>query len=117
MEELTYSMQGDYNLANVTVPKQPKVTLGRYARLRHTYLEEHDIVNYSLLIMSCKLAEHLAEVQERAFALEESLMAQMKPKEGITEELKMNDMMEWVRRMNNLRNRIQEIVLAEVVYV
>lgn len=116
MSEITYTMQGDYQLPNLTLPEQRSVVLGKYASLRRKYLKEHHRVLYYNLLTSCKLEEHLAEVEQRATSMEEILVQQMAEKQGVTERLKAEDMMAWVRKMNNLRNSAQEIVLAEVVY-
>ena len=116
MNEVTYTMTGDYNLPNLTMPTQPQMSLGRYAQLRRKFLKERHRVLYYSYLTKCKLTEHLAEVEQRALQMEETLMKQMSAQEGLTEELKAQDMMTWVRRMNNLRNRVQEIVKAEVIF-
>ena len=116
MNEITYTRQGDYELPNLTLPEQPEVSLGRYANLRRKYLKEHHRVLYYNLLTQGKLTEHLAEVQRRAISMEEKLVFQMREKQGVTESLKEKDFLAWVRKMNNLRNSAQEIVLAEVVY-
>lgn len=116
MSKITYTMQGDYQLPNLKLPEQQEMTLGRYANLRKKYLKEHHRVLYYNLLTSCKLEEHLAEVEQRATSMEATLVQQMAEKQGVTESLKAEDMMAWVRKMNNLRNSAQEIVLAEVVY-
>lgn len=116
MNELTYTMQGDYNLPDLTMPQQPEVTLGRYAQMRRKFLKEHHKIRYYNLLTSCTLTEHLAETEQTAMKLEETLMKQMAAQEGLTESLKAADMMKWVQGMNNLRNRVQEIVKAEVIF-
>ena len=116
MSKIEYTTQGDYNLPNLTLPEQPEVELGLYAQRRRTFLKEHHRIMYYNLLTSCKLTEHLSEVQNRATELESTLSHQMAKNEGLTEELKATDMMTWVRRMNNLRNRVQEIVMSEVIY-
>ena len=116
MKEITYTRQGDYELPNLTLPEQPEVTLGRYAQMRRKYLKENHRIVYYNLLTSCKMTEHLAQVEQRATEMEESLVTQMAKAEGVTEKLKATDMMTWVRRMNNIRNRAQEIVQAEVIF-
>ena len=116
MNEISYTMQGDYQLPNLELPEQPEVTLGRYAQMRRKYLKENHRVLYYNLLTQGKLTEHLAEVQHRALSMEETLVFQMREKQGITEQLKETDFLSWVRKMNNLRHSAQEIVLAEVVY-
>ena len=116
MNEISYTMQGDYNLPNLAMPEQPEVTLGRYAQMRRRYLKENHRVLYYNLLTKCKLTEHLAETEQRALEMEEMLLKQMSQTEGLTESLKATDMMAWVQKMNNLKNRVREIVLAEVIY-
>ena len=116
MAEITYSRQGDYNLPNLLPPQEPEVALGKYALLRRKFLKENHRVLYYNLLTKCKLTEHLAETEQRAMEMEEMLLKQMAAKEGLTESLKASDMMTWVQKMNNLRNRVQEIVKAEVIF-
>ena len=112
----TYSIQGDYNLPNVTIGEQPDVTLGRYAELHKKYLLSNHRVRYYNLLTEVKLVEYLYEVEQRALDMEDNLVRQMAENEGVTEKLKADDMLVWVRRMNNIRNRAREIVLHEVIY-
>ena len=112
MAEITYSMVGDYNLPNLKMPEQPNVNLGRWAQMRRSYLRDHHKILYYNLLTKGTLTQHLAEVQQRATEMEETLVRQMAQKEGLTEELKATDMMKWVRLMNNLRNSAQEVVKA-----
>ena len=116
MNELTYTMVGDYNLPNLELPQQPEVSLGRYAQMRRKFLKEHHKVLYFNFLTKGTLTEHLAEVEQRANEMEETLVKQMAQKEGLTEQMKATDMMSWVRKMNNLRNAAQEIVKTEVVF-
>ena len=113
---ITYSKQGDYYLPNLTLPPQPELNIGMYGRKRKEFLEKHHKVKYYNLLTSVKLVEHLNDVDLRARELEEKLIKEFSKQEGITEELKSNDMMSWVRKMNNIRNRVREIVFEEVVY-
>ena len=116
MNEVTYTMVGDYNLPNLELPKQPEVTLGRYASLRRKYLKEKHRVLYYNLLTKGTLTAHLAETEQRAVEMEEKILTEMAKKEGLTEKMKADDMMKWVRLMNNLRHSAQEIVMAEVIY-
>ena len=116
MSEITYTMVGDYNLPNLKMPEQPNVNLGRWAQMRRSYLRDHHKILYYNLLTKGTLTQHLAEVQQRATEMEETLVRQMAQKEGLTEELKATDMMKWVRLMNNLRNSAQEVVKAEVIF-
>ncbi|WP_347160754.1 TnpV protein [Ruminococcus sp. 1001136sp1] len=98
------------------MPEQPNVNLGRWAQMRRSYLRDHHKILYYNLLTKGTLTQHLAEVQQRATEMEETLVRQMAQKEGLTEELKATDMMKWVRLMNNLRNSAQEVVKAEVIF-
>jgi uncharacterized protein YjcR len=114
--EITYTRQGDYYLPNLTLPEQPQVELGMYAQLRRRYLEnQHKILYYNLLT-KCKLVEHLADIEQQAFDMEERIIRQMAKQQGVTEALKAQDQMLWVARMNNIRNAAREIVCHELIY-
>ena len=102
----TYIQKGDYLLPNLKMPKQPEYNIGK-----------HRPILYTNLLTSCKLSEHLAEIDEECNERMESLVKAMANQEGVTEALKAADQMAWVRRMNNIRNRAKEIVLNEIVYV
>ena len=108
--------RGDYLLPDLTMPEQPELSMGRYARMRKKFLKEHHKVRYSNLLTSCALNEHLNDTERRATELEQKLTRQMAQTEGVTESLKAADMMSWVRKMNSIRNRVQEIVMAEVIF-
>lgn len=116
MNEITYTMQGDYLLPDLTMPEQPELSMGRYARMRKKFLKEHHKVRYYNLLTSCALNEHLNDTERRANEMEQMLTEQMAASEGVTENLKATDMMSWVRKMNSIRSRVQEIVMAEVIF-
>ena len=113
---MTYSKQGDYYLPNLTLPPQPEINIGLYGRKRQEFLKTHHRGKYYNLLTSVKLVEHLNDVDLRARELEERLIKELVEKEDLTEQLKADDMMLWVRKMNNIRNRVREIVFEEVVY-
>ena len=98
------------------MPEQPEVIWCRYAQMRKKFLKEKHRILYYNLLTSCKLTAHLSETEQRATEMEEMLTKQMAQKEGVTESLKAADMMAWVRAMNSIRNRVQEIVQTEVIY-
>ena len=81
-----------------------------------SFLKEHHKVRYYNLLTSCSLNEHLNDTERRATELEQKLTAQMAASEGVTESLKATDMMSWVRKMNNLKSRVQEIVMKELIF-
>ena len=111
---LKYELIGDYNYPCLEAPEAPKV--GRFGMMYHDYLRNHKRVTYSGLMLSGKLKEQIEEVDRQAEELFSQLVEQMKQAEGVTEQLKAADQMEWVRRMNSIRNRAEEIVENEVVF-
>ena len=90
---------------------------GKYGMLRRTYLKEHRPAMYSLYMLEDRLVEHLNLVDDEAQERMNILVRQMLEKQGITEEMKVRDQMEWVRAVNNIRNAAEEIVLKELVYI
>ena len=110
----TYSQQGDYLLPNL---KLPEYNIGVWGQRRRRYLKQHRPILYTNLLTSCKLSKHLAEIEEECTERMDSLVKVMAKQEGVTETLKVADQMAWVRRMNNIRNRAEEIILNEIVYV
>lgn len=112
--ELTYTMQGDYLLPDLTVPESP--TLGKYGMLRRSYLKDHRDGIYTGMLLTGKLNAHLTEIDRQATEMMERLTAQMKKAQGVTESLKASDQMKWVQMMNNIRSAAEEIVLTELVY-
>ena len=90
--------------------------LNRYGRARLLYLKEHRRVIYVNLLTSCKLNEHLAEIQDKALARFDEIVEHMKAVRGITEKLKAQYQMAWVGAMNNIRNCAEEMVLSEIIY-
>lgn len=113
----TYSRQGDYMLPNIKMPEQPEYNIGVWGQRRRRYLKQTRPILYTKLLTSCKLSEHLAEVNKECTERMEILVKAMAKQEGVTEALKAADQMVWVRRMNNIRNRAEEILLNEIVYV
>ena len=111
----TYRQEGDYLLPNIGVPESPQIGLWGQRRLQ--YLRTNKNVLYMTMLMSGKLKNHLEEVDKSAEEMFNQLIVQLKAQEGVTEELKANDQLEWVQRMNNIRNRAAEIVFKELIYV
>lgn len=114
--EISYSQCGDYLIPNLVLPDEEQLTIGKYGRMRKRYLQEHRPVLYSNLIQSCKLFQHLIEIDHACVDRMDMLTRQMADREGVTEALKAVDQFEWVRRMNSIHNRAEEIVLIELVY-
>ena len=114
--ELTYTNQGDYRLPNLAVPEEPEVHLGKYALLRRSYLKEHRRILFTNLLTSGKLTEHLLEIEEAAQNRMDQIVKAMAAQEGVTEELKACDHMEWVRLMNSFRDSAEEVIFRELIY-
>ena len=112
----TYRRVGDYFIPNLELPETEHYHIGRYGHLRQTYLKEHRPALYNTMLLSGTLNRHLAETDQICSERMERMIAQMAQREGVTEVLKASSQMEWVGRMNNIRSRAEEIVLAEVVY-
>lgn len=112
--ELTYRMEGDYRLPNLTAPEAP--ALGKYGMLRRSYLREHRSGIYTGMQLSGKLDQHLVEIDRQAREMMERLTRQMAAQQGVTEALKAENQMEWVGRMNSIRASAEETVLAQLVY-
>lgn len=113
----TYRQVGDYLLPNLTIDESEQQPIGKYGRMHKRYLKEYRCVLYTNLLVVDKLDQHLAEIDEASEERTELLIHQMAKQEGVTEVLKATDQMEWVRRMNSIRNRAEEIVLHELVFV
>ena len=116
MTELTYIKHGDYYYPNLTVGDQPTTPLGKYGRMRRSYLKEHRPILYTNLLTSGTLHRHLAEIDQACNERMAIIVSDMARQEDVTEALKAADQMEWVCRMNNIRSRAEEIVLTELVY-
>ena len=111
----TYRQEGDYLLPNVEVPESPQI--GIWGQRRLQYLRTKKRVLYTTMLMSGALKDHLEEVDKSAEEMFDQLTVQLKTQEGVTEELKANNQMVWVQRMNNIRNRAAEIVYKELIYI
>ena len=114
--EISYSQCGDYLIPDLILPEAEQQPIGKYGRMRKHYLKDHRPVLYSNLLLSGKLHQHLAEIDQACADRSELITQQMKVQEGVTEALKAADQMEWVRRMNSIQSRAEEIVLSELVY-
>lgn len=117
MTEITYTRQGDYNLPNLTLPEQEEREIGIWGQRRRRYLKQHHRVLYYNLLTKCKLLDHLADINEKAQGMYDRLVKQLAKQEGVTEQLKAEDQMLWVARMNNIRSRATEIVKHELIYI
>ena len=114
--KITYTQQGDYLLPDLKLPEQPKVEIGIWGKRHLRYLKNHHPIIYTNLLTSCKFTAYLANIDEQAEDMFFRLVEQLAEKEGVTERLKADNQMLWVRKMNNIRNIAQEIVNAELIY-
>ena len=112
----TYRQEGDYLIPNLALPEEPEYQIGKYGRMRRSYLKEHRPVLYANLLTSGTLHRHLAEIDQACNERMAIIVSDMARQEDVTEALKAADQMEWVRRMNSIRSRAEEIVLTELVY-
>lgn len=113
---LWYELYGDVYLPCISPAEDNEPTIGKWGRQYLTYIREHKRVCYINLLTTGKLNRHLAEVDAHANRMYEDLMNTLSEREGVTEKLKAENPMEWVRCMNNLKNRAEEIVKSEVIY-
>ena len=113
--KMDYTLAGDYYIPNLELPQESR-PIGKWGRMHRRYLETYHPIRYNQLILSGTLWTYLADLNEQAQARMETLIAQMKTAEGVTESLKAADPMAWVQRMNSMRARAEEIVREEIIY-
>ena len=113
----TYRQEGDYLMPNLSLPDELEHQIGKYGILRRSYLKKHHSGIYTAMFLNGTLYRHLAEIDRICNERMELLVSQMAEREGVTEALKESSQLEWVGRMNNIKNRVEEIVLSELVYV
>ena len=113
---LSYTLHGGYYLPDLEINEEEPI-YGKYGIMRKQFLKEHRSARYQYLVLTGKLTEHLNQVDKEVREKVEMLVEQMAEQWGVTEELKMRDQMEWVRRMNNIKNVAEEMVLLEIIYV
>ncbi len=113
--EITYSKTGDYLLPNLTIPDE-HYNIGKYGMLRREYLKNYRQAIYSVMMMNGTLLKHLAELDKTCHEVLDRLIPKMAEREGVTEELKAADQMEWVRRMCSIKSRVEEILYHDYVY-
>ena len=114
--EITYTMQGDYLLPNLTLPEQENREIGIWGQRHKRYLLNHHKVRYYNLLTSCKLTDYLADINEQAENMYQLLVKQLAEQEEVTEQLKAENLMLWVQKMNNIQNRAREIVNKNIIY-
>ena len=113
--KINYIRSGDYYIPDLKLPEETG-PIGKWGRMHREYLKEHHPIQYTNLVLSCKLWIYLADLNEQAQDRLDRIIQQMKKAEGVTESLKAADPMAWVQRMNNIRNRAEEIIREELIY-
>ena len=114
--ELIYTKCGDYWIPDLALDEDSGRPLGKYGRMRQRFLRDYHSGTYTAMLLTGKLNAYLDEIDQNASDMMDRLTAQMAQAEGVTKTLKASDQMEWVRRMNSIRNRVEEIVLNDLVY-
>ena len=113
---MSYTLHGDYYLPDLVLREEEPI-YGKYGMLRKQFLKEHRSARYQYLLLTGKLNEHLNQTDQEAREQVETLMEQMTEKQGVTEELKVQNRTKWVRLMNNIKASAEEIVLKNMIYV
>lgn len=117
MSKITYRQVGDYLIPNLKLPpEEAKVTLGKWGMLYKDYILNHKKIVFSTLLVEGKLYQHCAEVERQARDMFDTLIEQMKAAEGVTEQLKEENQLEWVQSMNNIQQCANEIVCMELIF-
>ncbi len=115
---ITYRQVGDYNIPNLTLPpEETNIKLGKWGMLHKDYLMKHKPVVFTTLFAQGKLWQYLADIDTQAQQMFDNLIEQMKQKEGVTEQLKEENQMEWVRRITNIESRVREIIYCDLIFV
>ena len=114
MEQITYIKVGDYYIPDWKLPEEHR-PIGRWGRMHSDYLKEHRPVVFNQLVLSGNLWTYLADINEQAQQRMDVLVKQMMVSEGVTEELKETNQMEWVQRINDIQVRSEEIALKEII--
>jgi hypothetical protein len=114
---ITYRHVGDYNIPNLILPpEEASVILGKWGMLHKDYLLKNKKMLFTTLLTQGKLYQHCAEVENQAQDMFDALVEQMKEAEGVTEQLKEDNQLEWLQKVNNICNRVTEIITAELIY-
>lgn len=115
--KIQYRQVGDYLIPNLILPpEEAAVTLGKWGMMHKTYLEKHKKVLFSTLLIQGKLYQHCAEVENQARDMFDALIEQMKESEGVTEQLKEENQIVWLQRMENIQTRARGVVINELIY-
>ncbi|MDD4509427.1 MAG: TnpV protein [Oscillospiraceae bacterium] len=114
--ELTYTKNGDYLIPDLSLTEQPSTSLGKYGRMRRSYLQEHRPILWNRMIISETLYPHLLEIEQTAQSRLELLMPKLAKAAGVTESLKAADPMKWTGLMNSCKAQAEEMILSELIF-
>ena len=114
---IEYRLEGDYYIPNIVVPKEEKIVLNKYGRMRLKYLKEKKKADYTIMLINGTLNTHLKEIQETTQTRVNQIIDQLKEKSDLTENMKNTDMLYWVGTMNSIKAQAEEIVFNELIYV
>lgn len=112
---IDYVLVGDYYIPDLKLPEEER-PIEKYGRMHREYLKENNPILFNDLVLSCWLWTYLADINEQAQDRLQVIITQMQKAEAVTEEMKQNDQWEWIKRMNSIHNRAEEIVLNEMIY-
>ncbi len=115
--DIEYHLEGNYYIPNLAMPKQEKIILNKYGRMRLKYLKEHKKIEYTIMLINGTLNTHLKEIQETADNRVQQIISELKAKSDLTEDIKNTDMLYWVGTMNSIKAQAEEIVFSELIYV
>lgn len=113
---LTYTKVGDYLMPNLSIPKQEKIHLGKFAQMRLDYLKNNKMEDYEIYLMTNTLTKHLVEIQKQATEMMETIMEQLEARDNLTEEMKNSDFLTWVGMKNNHKMIAEEQVMQDLIY-
>ena len=114
---IEYHLEGDYYIPNLVMPKQEKIVLNKYGRMRLKYLKEYKKADYTIMLMNGTLNTHIKEIQEIADNRVQQIISELKAKSDLNEDMKNTDMLYWVGTMNSIKAQAEEIVFNELIYV
>ena len=113
--DITYTKHGNYYYPDLTLPPQPTGDIGRFGRMRKEYLKEHQPDTFALMLMENTLTQHLIDIDRQTNEQIDLITSQLAQAEGVTEELKARDQLEWIRQMNSCQARAEELAISSIV--
>lgn len=116
INKITYTKKGDYYYPNISLPEDTNFSIGKYGRAHLRYIKQYNKFLYEDLLLNGGLNSYLHSIDEQCNIFLESTIKEFAKKENVTEELKASNQLEWVARMNNIKNRVEEIIYNEYIY-